>query len=97
VPGGKREDAGYLSTNRWTSLIPSTTPEYWKANLSPVRLQHTGNKKGYETDSHPENGMLNQSLRISEEMDGFPGSHSLHSPILLIENKWFLGISGFGC
>ena len=38
-----------------------------------------------------------RSLRISEEMDGFPESHSLHSPILLIENKWVLGISGLGC
>ena len=30
-------------------LIPPTAPEYWKAKLPSVRLQHMGNKKVYET------------------------------------------------
>jgi hypothetical protein len=28
-------------------LIPLMTPEYWKAELPPARLQHKENKKGY--------------------------------------------------
>ena len=44
-----------ISTNgKVKKLAPSTTPEYWKARLTLVRLQRMGNKKVYETASDSE-------------------------------------------
>jgi hypothetical protein len=67
--------------------ITSIAPEYWKANLSSVRLQHVGNKKGYETGSHTEGLMAINGYEFLKKWIGLRDPTVTHSAILLLENK----------
>ena len=78
-------------------LILSTAPEYWKAKLPSVRLQHMGNKKVYETASDIESLVAISRYEFLKKSMQSWGLQSLQPAILLIENKWFVGFKGLTC
>ena len=78
-------------------LIPSAAPEFWKAKLSSVRLQHMGNKKAYETASDTERRVAISCYEFLKKSTQ-TWDCGRHGPaILLVENKWFVGFEGLAC
>ena len=86
-----------LADGKVKKLIPSTAPEFWKASLSSVRLQHTGNKKVYETASNTERRVAISRYEFLKKSTQ-TWDCGRHGPaILLVENKWFVGFEGLAC
>ena len=78
-------------------LILSTAPEYWKARLPSVGLQHVGNKKVYETASAIESLVATSRYEFLKKSMQTCGWVRYRPSILLIENKWFVGFRGLIC